>query len=872
MAAQFLLCVEPDEAVLQVIRAAVSPYGFEVHNITNAEEAVAWARQTSPALAIVSIEPGKVGYNICNKFKRTNELKDIPLLLISGQETQQQLEQHRKLKVRANEYLTKPFSAEDLIEKIGFVYNLSDAGASADIMVSTDGLEEIAIDGGDLGDDDILEVDEVDIEDSFDDAATRAVASGDLEAALDLETEAAFAALQSPEEMDAQPTAMTPIGVTAQSPFDDQGGEQWDVSTAAAALEHLEMPETPAPRAYGAPTARNEGSGLNPAELFSDGATRAVPNAADFGIFSGLSAGGVLGDPMAATEDEDPTGSLELNETTSVGNAESPFSPGEAIPEVLGVSPSDTFEAPAVADEIPPAREPSAPVATITREASALMPPPASAASSAELASLRTDLDAFKQQAETLRFENDALKTGMNSSAAERNKLLFELKEQLRQEKKERLTLTEDAAKRDEQELQRKQQMLSLQRENQSIEEKAFILEKTLATTAEKLDAVSIDKDRAVERERGLRSKLDDAQHEIAKAHDDLNALKTRSTAAEEKLRSDLDRLRGEMESRLEEMATRAHGEHERLAEEHATADAAAEQAHQAEIGELRESHANEIQAANTRFAAEKFAIESANQSAAEKARRESDQALASLKGEQRGQLETEREAQRAAVETRERDHKNEIQGIRKRHEDELAASDDRRQRELGDAEKQRAMELEIAEERRRTDLKLRDEEHLAKMAEQDRKSFQEKAETAERHRGELDHALSRAAKAEGELVARLEELSETQRRLSGVDSDLDATRTDLRDRQNKLNQAQARIGELEHKTLGYEEQIMRTYNRMRSDEKIVTKAKRAMAVALSLLEERGVEPGASEPPQDSGGVPSTPASKGDTDENAGAR
>ncbi len=72
MAAQFLLCVEPDEAVLQVIRAAVSPYGFEVHNITNAEEAVAWARQTSPALAIVSIEPGKVGYNICNKFKRTN--------------------------------------------------------------------------------------------------------------------------------------------------------------------------------------------------------------------------------------------------------------------------------------------------------------------------------------------------------------------------------------------------------------------------------------------------------------------------------------------------------------------------------------------------------------------------------------------------------------------------------------------------------------------------------------------------------------------------------------------------------------------------------------------------------------------------------
>ncbi len=851
MATQFLLCVEPDEAVLEVIRTAVSPYGFEVHNITNAEEAVSWARQMNPAVAIVSIEPGKVGYNICNKFKRTNELKDIPLLLISGQETQQQLEQHRKLKVRANEYLTKPFTVDDLREKIGLIYNLADAGASSDIMVSTDGLEEIAIDGGDLGDEDILEVDEVDIEDSFDDAATRAVASGDLEAALDLETEAAFAALQSPEEGVAPATSMTPMRVTADSPFEDQGGEQWDVSTAAAALEHLEMPQTPA---------RSEGSGLNASELFDDGATRAVPNAADLGIFAGLSAGSVLGDPQAPTVDEDPTGSLELGEPTSVGNAEAPFGLSEVVPEALEVSASDTFEAPAIADEIPRAWEPSAPVAAMPREASV-----------AEVASLRSELDAVKQQAETLRFENDALKTGMNSSASERNKLLFELKEQLRQEKKERLTLTEDAAKRDEQELQRKQQMLSLQRENQSIEEKAFGLEKNLAATTEKLDAVSIDKDRAVERERGLRSKLDDAQHEIAKAHDDLNALKARSTAAEEKLRSDLDRLRGEMESKLEETAARAHVEHERLAEEHATADAAAEQAHQAEIGQLRESHANEIQAAFMRFAADKAAIESANQSGAEKARRETEQALASLKEEQRGQLETEREAQRAAGETRERDHKNEIQGIRKRHEDELAAADDRRQRELGDAEKQRASELEYAEERRRTDLKQRDEEHLAKMSDLDRKSFQEKTETAERHRGELDSALSRAAKAEGELAARLEELSGTQRRLSGVESDLDATRTDLRDRQNKLNQAQSRIAELEHKTLGYEEQIMRTFNRMRADEKIVTKAKRAMAVALSLLEERGLEPGSSDS-QDPGGVPAAPASKGDTDENAGAR
>ena len=69
-------------------------------------------------MIIVSVEPRKVGYAVCNKLKRCAELQHIPLILTSAEETPQTFEQHKKLKSRADEYLLKPFSATSL-SKVG---------------------------------------------------------------------------------------------------------------------------------------------------------------------------------------------------------------------------------------------------------------------------------------------------------------------------------------------------------------------------------------------------------------------------------------------------------------------------------------------------------------------------------------------------------------------------------------------------------------------------------------------------------------------------------------------------------------------------------------------------------------------------------
>ena len=118
MAERNLLCIEPDSDTVAEIRNALSPYGFGVESIPNGEEAIEWGRSHPTSLIILSVEPRKVGYAICNKIKRSPSLREIPLILISSEETLATFEQHKKLKAHADEYLLKPLDIEELLAKV----------------------------------------------------------------------------------------------------------------------------------------------------------------------------------------------------------------------------------------------------------------------------------------------------------------------------------------------------------------------------------------------------------------------------------------------------------------------------------------------------------------------------------------------------------------------------------------------------------------------------------------------------------------------------------------------------------------------------------------------------------------------------------
>src|SRR5262249_27100240 len=123
-----------------------------------------------------------------------------------------------------------------------------------------------------------------------------------------------------------------------------------------------------------------------------------------------------------------------------------------------------------------------------------------------------------------------------------------------------------------------------LDRGRRDLEEKTLGFEKSLVAANEKVAELALDREKSVEREKGLKGRLDDAHEQLRQSHDEVEVLKKRIVQDEAKNRTDIDRLRAEMESQVVELEEHQRAELARLGEERALADASKDSAHGAEL------------------------------------------------------------------------------------------------------------------------------------------------------------------------------------------------------------------------------------------------------------------------------------------------
>ncbi|HUK66731.1 MAG TPA: response regulator [Anaeromyxobacteraceae bacterium] len=139
-----ILLIESDSAFAQEISAALEARGLEVRGSADGKEALELARAEHPAVIVLCVElPKMSGYSVCNKLKKDEQLKSIPLVIMSAEATAETFEQHRKLKTRAEGYLIKPFAPAALIDLLGTLVTLPAEApvVSSDDIVTLDGIE-----------------------------------------------------------------------------------------------------------------------------------------------------------------------------------------------------------------------------------------------------------------------------------------------------------------------------------------------------------------------------------------------------------------------------------------------------------------------------------------------------------------------------------------------------------------------------------------------------------------------------------------------------------------------------------------------------------------------------------------------------------
>src|SRR3954463_1581778 len=141
-----ILVFESDATFAEQLRSGFLALGCETTVVDDANLGLQAASRQKPDLILLAIElPRMNGFSVCNKLKRDAALKDVPLIIMSSDSTEETFEQHRRLRTRAEDYLHKPIGFEALLARIQpFVaiaeqaHDAGDLGSEAAIVLDDD--------------------------------------------------------------------------------------------------------------------------------------------------------------------------------------------------------------------------------------------------------------------------------------------------------------------------------------------------------------------------------------------------------------------------------------------------------------------------------------------------------------------------------------------------------------------------------------------------------------------------------------------------------------------------------------------------------------------------------------------------------------
>src|SRR5689334_8129629 len=114
-----VLVFESDASFAGELRNELGRLGFVANIVDDGNVGLQAAASEKPDLILLSIElPRMNGFSVCNKLKKDPVLKDVPLIIMSSESSDETFEQHRKLRTRAEDYVHKPIAFGELLEHI----------------------------------------------------------------------------------------------------------------------------------------------------------------------------------------------------------------------------------------------------------------------------------------------------------------------------------------------------------------------------------------------------------------------------------------------------------------------------------------------------------------------------------------------------------------------------------------------------------------------------------------------------------------------------------------------------------------------------------------------------------------------------------
>ena len=117
MSKKRILIIEDEHDLVELIMLRLEANGYEAMAAYDGEEGLRAAKEEKPDLIVLDVMMPKMnGFDVCRKLKDDEKFKRIPILMLTVKFQPNDIKFAKEL--GADEYLTKPFEPEILLNKI----------------------------------------------------------------------------------------------------------------------------------------------------------------------------------------------------------------------------------------------------------------------------------------------------------------------------------------------------------------------------------------------------------------------------------------------------------------------------------------------------------------------------------------------------------------------------------------------------------------------------------------------------------------------------------------------------------------------------------------------------------------------------------
>jgi DNA-binding response OmpR family regulator len=112
-----ILIVDDEAYIVTSLEYVMQSAGFEVAVAYDGVEALEKVAETVPALVILDLMMPKLdGFEVCKKIRENPLWKDIRIIILTAKG--RDIERKKGMSLGADDYMTKPFSTRDILNRV----------------------------------------------------------------------------------------------------------------------------------------------------------------------------------------------------------------------------------------------------------------------------------------------------------------------------------------------------------------------------------------------------------------------------------------------------------------------------------------------------------------------------------------------------------------------------------------------------------------------------------------------------------------------------------------------------------------------------------------------------------------------------------